>query len=246
MWSASQPLGRAAITNGTANRVHDTPISQPVAPRDTQEQGPADVVDTGGEPEGGRGDQRAGHRTAPPQPGEPVDGPVRVGACLAQRRLPGWLDDAGARDGRGAGHHARGQEHDPHVVDTDDRPDERADGHAGDLGAEDGGERPAAALDGDRAGHHGERGDRRATCAEALQSPAAGWPWPGRWGAGRRSWRRRRRRGRRAAPACGRCGRRACPPGTGRARRRRRTRPSPVRPVCRSRPGGGCRRAAWG
>ena len=27
MWSASQPLGRAAITKGTANRVQDTPIS---------------------------------------------------------------------------------------------------------------------------------------------------------------------------------------------------------------------------
>ncbi len=36
MWSASQPLGRAAITNGTANRVHDTPISQLVAPRDSR------------------------------------------------------------------------------------------------------------------------------------------------------------------------------------------------------------------
>ena len=35
MWSASQPLGRAATTKGTANMVHETPICQPTAPRDT-------------------------------------------------------------------------------------------------------------------------------------------------------------------------------------------------------------------
>ena len=31
MWSASQPLGRAAITNGTANSVQETPICHPAA-----------------------------------------------------------------------------------------------------------------------------------------------------------------------------------------------------------------------
>ena len=35
MWSANQPLGLAAITNGTAKSVHDRPISHPDAPRDT-------------------------------------------------------------------------------------------------------------------------------------------------------------------------------------------------------------------
>ena len=33
MWSASQPLGLAARTKGTANRVHEMPISSPDAPR---------------------------------------------------------------------------------------------------------------------------------------------------------------------------------------------------------------------
>ena len=36
MWSASQPLGLAARTNGTANRVHEMPISSPDAPRATR------------------------------------------------------------------------------------------------------------------------------------------------------------------------------------------------------------------
>ena len=35
MWSASQPLGLAASTKGTANRVHEMPISRPEAPRAT-------------------------------------------------------------------------------------------------------------------------------------------------------------------------------------------------------------------
>ena len=35
MWSASHPLGREAMTKGTANRVHETPICQPAAPRDS-------------------------------------------------------------------------------------------------------------------------------------------------------------------------------------------------------------------
>ena len=33
MWSASHPLGLATSTNGTANRVHEIPISSPEAPR---------------------------------------------------------------------------------------------------------------------------------------------------------------------------------------------------------------------
>ena len=35
MWSANQPLGRAATTKGTAKSVQDTPISHPAAPRET-------------------------------------------------------------------------------------------------------------------------------------------------------------------------------------------------------------------
>ena len=96
--------------------------------------------------------------------------PVGVGAGVAPGGLLGRLDDAQGRDTGDEGDDARAEEHDPHVVGPDDGPDQRTDGHAGDLGPVDGGEGPAASLDGDGARHHGQGGDGRRAGTEALQA----------------------------------------------------------------------------
>jgi hypothetical protein len=76
-------------------------------------------------------------------------------------RLRRAVADAGSRM-RTAETHAnerqdpRRQKHDPHESGPDDAADQRPDGHAGQLAAVDGGEGPAAALDGRPSRDHGQ------------------------------------------------------------------------------------------
>ena len=137
----------------------DLPAGRPAG---HEQQRPADVVDAGGQAEGRR------RRSVAPV----IDRVHRTLASLAT--VPSSLVRAsrsaassGGSTTRSAGTQAtKATTPEPRNMihmwwAPDDGPDQRTDGHAGDLGAVDRGEGPAAPLHGNGTRHHGQRGDGR-------------------------------------------------------------------------------------